>query len=219
MKIHSSVAKIVIFSLVFIFFVLPPLFSKPDILAFSEWKFPFLQALLFALSLFLLFSHKELWKKPLNCGKFFIFYDLIFPATFTVCILFSISFFLNGIALLLKVSGPDYRISLPQNILQWCFCLLTFIFAASFEEILYRFYIPDFLINISGNRRIFVILIEAFTALLFAFAHFYGGVFAVINALLAHAVLRLCYKKTGFIACGLAAHFIYNLIQLFLLEL
>lgn len=216
MKIHSSVAKIVIFSLVFIFFVLPPLFSKPAILAFSDWKFPLSQAFLFALSLFLFFSHKELWKKPLHSGKFFIFYDLIFPATFTVCILFSISFFLNGIALLLKVSGPDYSIAIPQNILQWCFCLLTFIFAASFEEILYRFYIPDFLLHISCNRKI---LIEAFTALLFAFAHFYGGVFAVINALLAHVVLRLCYKKTGFIVCGLAAHFIYNLIQLFLLEL
>lgn len=219
MKLHSSLLKIGIFCAVFYFFVITPIFTVPAPESFSVWTFPLFQAVFFASALFLFFFHKNLWEKPKHFGKLFVFYDLIFPATFSLCILFSITFFLNGIALLVKFDGPDYQIAIPKNATEWLFCILTFLLSASFEEILYRFYLPEFLLQYAGGRKKIVILIEVLTALFFAFAHSYAGLFAVLNALFAHIVLRCCYKKTSFIGAGIAAHFIYNLVQLFLTQL
>ena len=219
MKIHSSILKIVFFCLIFHFFVLMPIFTRPDVDAFSVWNFPLVQSVFFLLSLFILFTHKELGEKTVHYGKYFIFYDFLFPATFCTCLLFSISFLLNGIAILLKVSSPNYKISLPENIIEWSFCLLTFIFSASFEEVIYRFYLPEFILIFTGKAKKTSLIIETAAALLFALAHFYAGIFAVINGFFAHIILRKCYKKSGALFAGITAHFIYNFVQLFLAQL
>ena len=228
MKIHSSFIKIVIFCSVFLFFVLPPIFTKPDFNAFSGWHFPILQFILFLFTLFLFFISRELWKKTIHTGKPFAFYDFIFPATFCLCVLFCISFFCNGIAILTESGKNDYIVTLPSGIIEWLFCIMTFIFSASYEEILYRFYLPEAVLNWidlqnaespSLQGKIFVFLTETVCAILFASAHFYAGIFAVINAFFAHFVLRRCYKKTGFIGAGISAHLVYNLVQLFLSQL
>ena len=223
MKLHSSFFKIVIFCVVFACFVLPPLFIKSAI-NFEEWTFPFTQTVLFALALFLLYACRFTTGDALEGGprsKYFIFYNVIFPATFCFCILFSISLLTNGLAMICKMPSPEFKLLLPANALQWLFCLLNLFFAAFYEEVLYRFYLPEtarFFAKKIQKKLIFL-LIEAIFALIFAFSHYYAGIFAVFNALFAHIVLRCFYKKTGSLAAGISAHFVYNLVQLFLIQL
>ena len=64
------------------------------------------------------------------------------------------------------------------------------------------------------HEKALTAIVEGSCALLFAFSHRYMGIPAVINALLCGIVLRICYKKTGSIFCGTAAHGCYNLTLL-----
>ena len=223
MKLHSSFFKIVIFCVVFCCFVLPPLFVISAI-NYEEWSFPFSQTVLFALAVFLFYVCRFTTGDALERmarSKYFIFYKVIFPATFCFCILFSISLLTNGLAMICKMPSPEFKLLLPANALQWLFCLLNLFFAAFYEEVLYRFYLPETALFFAKklNKKLIFLLIEVIFALIFAFSHFYAGIFAVFNALFAHVVLRLFYKKTGFLHAGIAAHFVYNLVQLFLIQL
>lgn len=91
--------------------------------------------------------------------------------------------------------------------------------AAAFEECLYRLYLPEsfqFLIENtklkSKNARfykIFQIAAEILCVLLFALAHRYLGILAVLNALFAGSVLRRLAKQTNII-CSWLVHSLYN---------
>ena len=53
--------------------------------------------------------------------------------------------------------------------------------------------------------------------ILFALAHKYLGIYAMINAFFACIVLRICYIKTQNIITNTIAHFLYNITSLIIL--
>ena len=224
MKIHSKAVKITVFSVVFLFFILPPLFNtKSPSLVFSSWSFPLIQLILFFLSLLLLYIDGCLFF-DLKSQKGSLSYRLIFPAVFCLCLLFSISFLINGLSIIISHNTIQEEITRPSNFKEWIFCVLTFFFSAFYEESIYRFFLPEsiksfFLTCKPSLQKYLIYTGEICTALLFAFSHRYAGLFSVINALLAHIVLRLCLKKTGSVYAGFTAHFIYNITAFTLLSL
>lgn len=218
MKIHSKAVKIAIFSVVFLFFVLPPLFNTAEgKVIFKSWTFPLNHLILSLLSAFLLYINDAL-TFHFNSLKNSISYKIIFPAVFSLCLLFCLAFLINGISILVKHNPIQNEIALPTDILSWTYFSLTFIFSAFYEEAIYRLYIPetleDFfkLENKKIAKKCLNLIFEVATALLFGFSHGYAGVFSIINAICAHIILRLTYKKTRTIYASFIAHTIYNII-------
>ena len=103
---------------------------------------------------------------------------------------------------------------LPQTAAAWLSALLAFACSAYYEEVLYRLYLPAALGPFLGNARWARLMNEALPLMLFALAHRYLGWAAVLNAACCGAVLRLCLRKTGGVATGTAAHFLYNALLL-----
>ena len=224
MKIHSKAGKIAIFSLVFLIFLLPPLFNRANPEAvFSGWTFPLHQLILFFLSILLLFIHESLIP-DIKTNRYFLSYKIIFPSVFCSCLLLGFSFLINGLAILISQDSIQQKIEIPSDFTDWLFCSLTFIFSAFYEETIYRFYLPEALkdfCKFENKRKIqkaLFCIIELLTALIFAFSHSYAGIFSVINALPAHIILRLCYKKTNSIYAGFISHFIYNMSLMILMS-
>ncbi|MBR1638724.1 MAG: CPBP family intramembrane metalloprotease [Treponema sp.] len=221
MKLHSFIAEILFFSLIFLAFVLPPCFRmetqmNPEL--FTDWNFPFLQLILALAAGCIFFIFRNSFYKKEKTGINIVF----FPVIYTVCLLFCFSLFIKFFSTLPYFSSAAASISVktPDSLPAWIFCILNFLFAAFYEEIIYRFYLPDALYALISRRctKTFVLIIcEVFAALTFAAAHLYLGIFSVINAALAHIVLRLCYKKSGKIWPAVCSHFIYNVISLILL--
>lgn len=230
MKIKLNLVKIFCFCFVLAVFAFPPLFIKnvPES-AFSSWKFPLNQFSLFLFSVLLIYFNQDLGKFRPYSGekKYFVFYRIIFPCTFVFCILFCISMFAKALSVFCNFgegSVQNFTVSLPETFIQWIFCILSFLFSAFYEETVYRFFLPQVLIFFTGNKGCNLLkkyavplLIELSVCLLFAFAHAYSGIPAVLNAAAAHAVLRLCYRKCGNIYAGWLAHFLYNFLQLVLI--
>jgi len=218
MKLHSFIFKIMIFSVVLVFFVIPPVFftTKTQVI-FESWNFPFVQLNLFLFSIFLLYIFKN-YQKISFSNKYAVFYKIIFPGTFCFCLLFCILLLTQGVAYFFNEEN-SIKIEKPQNFICWIYCILNFIFAAFYEESIYRLFLPEILRDFSSklNKKLIYIIIEFIVCLSFAFAHFEYGIFSVLNAMLAHIVLRITFIKTGGIYAGFAAHFLYNLLQIILL--
>lgn len=217
MKKHTLLSDLAVFLLILFLFIVPPFFSNftgfssPD---FSVWSFPWYQLLLALFSSALLFFYYERIKK--NNG----YQLLLFPVLFTFGILFSISLFCRFLAEITKSYDSKFIVTKPASFLQWFFCLLNFLCAAFYEEVLYRFYFIDELKALLERKKQmkWIFWLCEFTGLLcFAIAHLYMGWISVLNAALAHIVLRLCYKKSGKLWPCVTAHFIYNVISLILL--
>lgn len=208
MKHKTALYEIIVFSLIFLFLIIPPFFTAPvsaDSVLFS-WNFPFQPAglCIFAVVLFIL-------SRGLNTKKGFFYPSMIVLA----------GLFLTALIIKL-ITKSDYKTPLPSSAVQWLFCVLTFLFAATYEEIIYRFYFSDALFRLinytplAGKKWVFWFC-EAMGLLVFAFAHLYLGIAAVINAAVAHVLLRLLYKKSNLIWNCVLIHFIYNIISLILL--
>ena len=217
MKNHTLLSDAAVLLLIIFLFIVPPFFAiavsaaKP---VFSLIKFPWYQILLAVFgSLILFFYYEQSHKKTL----------IIFPVLFTFGMLFSISLFCRFLSEVFAGPGSSDISELvirPDGPVQWIFCLINFICAAFYEEVLYRFYLSDALLSVitrKKNFRFAWILCEAAGLLCFAFAHLYMGWISVLNAALAHILLRLCFKKTGKLCPCVASHFIYNVISLILL--
>ncbi len=231
MKKHTLLSDIVVFLLIFFLFIVPSFFaetisdSKP---LFVSWNFPFYKIALGLLSGALLFFYydkndnkndeaavKTIWQKL-----------IVFPVLFTFGMLFAISLlsrFLSELAgsnsVFADHATSEY-ITKPQGVLQWIYCLIYFLCSAFFEEVIYRFYYTDelkILLTRKKEWRFYNIVCEAAGLFVFAFAHRYMGWIPVLNAALAHIVLRLTYKKSGRLWPCIVSHFIYNVISLILL--
>ena len=211
MKHKSVIYEIIVFSLIFLFLIVPPFFTAPvtdEALLFS-WDFPWKQTglFLFAVVLFIL-------SRNLNNKKGFFFPSMLSLSALFLCALI--------IKIITKTPFVEHKTTLPASNVQWIFCVLTFLFSAVYEEIIYRFYFSDALRRLleyspaAGKRWVFWFC-EIAGLLVFAFAHFYLGIAAVVNAAFAHVVLRILYKKTNFIWNCVLIHFLYNIISLILL--
>lgn len=215
MKDKSIIYEIIVFLIILFFLIIPPFFNAPvtDVSAFFSWNFPLRQLGLCAFAVVLYFLSRNLNLSHADKKKIF------FPSMIALSLMFFTALIIkvithNGVRTMTQL--------LPQTGLEWLFCMMTFAFSSVYEEVIYRFYFSDALkrllvfTRLPDNRVIFWIA-EAAGLLVFAFAHFYLGIAAVINAAVAHAVLRVLYKKTNLIWNCVIIHFIYNIISLILL--
>lgn len=229
MKLHSLFFNIIVICFVLIFCVFPPLLPLfTSIQAsndFYNWDFPFQQLCFFLLALGIYFISsdiKQIYYTRNNFPekKLYFFYKIFTPFLFTFAFLFVNSLIFSFLSTFdFFKSRTDIKIQLPVGFTQWIFCIINFGFAAFYEEVIYRFYLVERLNSIFNrkNRIWWKILFETIGTILFAFGHYYLGILSVMNAAIAHLILRLCFKKSGNIYCGFAAHFAYNMISLILL--
>ena len=224
MKKNIFILDFLIFIFVLLYCIIPPFFANSENLNFLySWNFPVEQAVrfLFAVMLYILCSKFKTKNISFNIKN--ILYYIVFPSTFYLCILFAVSLVIKSISIFfpIYINGINYenvKINLPKNAKEFIFCLLTFFFSGFFEEVLYRFYFCEAIKKLLNCKKIvFDVLIEIAGVLVFALAHYYSGFYSVINAVFAQLILRFCYKKTGNIYSGFIAHFIYNIISLYLL--
>lgn len=229
MKLHSLFFNIIILVFVLVFCVFPPLLpvftATPAANDFTTWSFPFQQFSYFILAFGIYLISGEIKQRQISRINFtnkkhYFFYKIFTPFLFTFAFLFFNSLIFSFISTLdIFQNQTDIKVQLPADFSQWIFCILNFGFAAFYEEVIYRFYLIERL-NItfnSKNKLALKIIFEVIGTILFALGHFYLGVLSVLNAAIAHLILRLCFKKSGNIYCGFAAHFAYNMISLILL--
>lgn len=213
MKRHSLIVDIIIFFIVTLCFVIPPFFVSAGNVnqnIFAQWNFPFKQ-MVYALSAVVLLcfygENRKYWLK-------------LFPALISFCALCSVSLFIKYFSIIFSLSSTELDVVLPDSFISWFFCVLDFLFAALYEEVIYRLFFVDALFLLASKKitwKYLNVICEIAGCAVFAFAHMYLGWYAVINAVFAHVVLRVCYKKTNNIWPCVAAHAFYNVISLILL--
>jgi len=217
MKRRTFVLEIIIFALIVIFIIIPP-FLTPSIASGAgaqkllfDWSFPWSQLGLAVFALVLYF----LLEKYLNRArkKFF------FPSLLALSAIIFVALIIKFIVLKISADGKFFYQPKPEKALEWLIAIVTFLLSALYEEVIYRFYFPEELIrlfNLKFSSKL-NLLAESLALLAFAFAHYYLGIPALINAFFAHIILRLLYIKTGLIWNCVIIHFFYNIISLILL--
>ena len=220
MKVHSHLQEIIIFSLIILFCIIPPFFVTSESIpqdAFSVWNFPLQKTFFFIFSLSLYFYYDNKQISTLSKKQFF------FTFFITLILLFANSFFTDLLAkIFIKTQNDFFQIQKPSDFSSILFCVLNFFFSAFYEETIYRFYLPKvlnrFCQKMQNNKTKFLTS-EGIPCICFAFAHLYLGIFSVINAVIAHVILRGCYKKTNSIFVNTLVHSLYNITELFLLAI
>ena len=228
------------FSLILLIFVCPPLFvNYSDNLAVDFSKFSFFALISLILALFLYFqdrrerfsqgnpvqdNKKTIWKAAAFTSQYFL--------TFGSLVVGAVLFELLGLAI--KAKSLE-NVILPSTFLQGLYCAFTLAAAAFYEECLYRLYLPRALKKIlvltragkkfesvenlgadektvAGDKLEAVLnfLAEGAVVLLFAFAHRYQGILALLNALLAGVILRLAFVKSKSLWPAYLAHLSFN---------
>lgn len=214
MKKHTLLSDLAVFLLIIFLFIVPPFFAASISAArplFSGWSFPWYQLMLAILGCLLLFFYYEKSERPSL---------IIFPVLFTFGMLFAVSLFCRFLSEISGLYDGELSVTKPAGILEWLFCLINFLCAAFYEEVLYRFYFIDEFTGLVTRKKEWRgcrLLCESAGLLCFAFAHLYLGWISVLNAALAHIFLRLCFKRSGKLWPCVLSHFIYNVISLILL--
>ena len=210
------------FLLFFLFLALPPLLTPVSHTVHQPPRFSLASVQTLAIAILITVQLKnELPRK--SCPLF----QCISTSTITFGALMLIYAFveLGGVTLmnLLKLGAMPSGTRTLSGLRQWLSAVAALAVGAFYEECLYRAFLPEIPLRIMAlaKKEVFVkhekaltAIVEGSCALLFAFSHRYMGIPAVINALLCGIVLRICYKKTGSIFCGTAAHGCYNLTLL-----
>lgn len=218
MKKHHLLIETLIFFLIFSTRILSAflaLYSSKDGSApanlFVEWNFPWYHLISALFCLLLLFIYYE--KTPV-CGL------IVYPVLITYGMLFATSLFIKAFSLWIGSGETQIAVTKPADFLQWFFCVLTFLFGAFNEEVIYRFYLSDKLyqlLSIKFHRKFIRWICEILALICFAIAHIYLGWLAVLNAALAHIFLRRCYLKSGRLWQPVLAHCIYNIVSIIIL--
>lgn len=224
MKIHYFFKEIAVFSVVFVFLLMPSLFqSTPAEGTFASWNFPLPQLIFMAFSFFFVFFETNIFSlKDFLSGTFFkgnfkrglIFFFLGFLLLFV-----SASFF-QFAASFSSFNFPDVNFICPENPKKWIFCFLTFFSGAILEENIFRIYLPCFFRKLFPQKfgsGFFQLVPEFFPCILFALCHRYLGVFAVLNAFTAHIILRLVFLKNSSPVLNYSIHFFYNILNIFII--
>ena len=214
MKHKSIIYEIIIFSLILCFLIIPPFFNQKitDASLLFNWSFPFKQTGLCIFAVVLYFLSRNL--NAANENR-----KIFYPSMIALSVMFFTALMIKVIT---KNNIRTMTDLLPQTFFEWLCCFITFGFSSIYEEIIYRFYFCDALKRLliyakMPDNRLLFFLTESAGLFVFAFAHFYLGIAAVINAAIAHVVLRFLYKKTNLILNCVIIHFIYNIISLILL--
>lgn len=88
--------------------------------------------------------------------------------------------------------------------------LVNLVCAAYYEEVVYRFFLPEALRTLLPAKKIALHSAEVFSLVAFALAHRYLGIVAVLNAFICGFILRVCYKRSSGIMLGTISHLAYN---------
>ena len=234
MKIHSFVTEILFFSIISLFFVIPPLFvNAPSVQHIDFTLFSVQNFSHFVIAVFIFVFYKKLVENDEQISTKILKYLIYFVVIFIL--LFGISFICNFSAQKLLNSENSFVnsqvfVEIPQGFFDFLMCIFNLLFAAFFEEVIYRFYIPfgikNFLFrtvfdeNQSKSYTIFeksiLLFIEIVTMLIFSFSHKYLGIFSVVNAAVAHLVLRFSFIRSKSLIPSTLAHFFYNFVSLML---
>lgn len=223
---HHLKGQILEYCLIIFVFVVPPIFSSP----FSDTPAGSAAFAILPLSLLLFYMLAAVFfylRAKGTCGlkknhKFFSiksFFTLAFGMLLCYCALIVSALFWNYIA---KITGktelpPFY---LPKTFDKHLLLFTSAIVLASYEEILFRFFLPErglALIKsiVSAYEKpeapVAVIAAELIPIVLFALAHRYLGLYAVCNALCAAVILRFALYKKMHIAVLCAVHSAYNI--------
>lgn len=181
MQRHQILGCVSLFTLVLIFFILPPLSVSQgtENALFSQWKFPLAQFLSFSVLSFVFFVQRKLFpgfskeseeyskkdsaaepepentakEKRIKPRKSLRKESVINSSFFFISFgsLCLVSALLQGIAFLSDKSESQ-NVLKPEGV-EWIFCILNFLFAAANEEILYRFFLPESLVFFSGFAK------------------------------------------------------------------
>lgn len=218
MKKHTLSLEIIVFFIIFILFIVSSFVFKPESGVLFTWNFPLQQIFISAFCTVVLMLFYEKSDSANSANKIFV----LFPFIMGFGLLFCISLFCKALSVFLdnKVQTADILFTKPQNNLQWFFCIITFLLSAFNEEVIYRFYLSDKLKQLLSEKISFKFLgaiCELFTLTCFALAHIYLGWISVLNAALAHIVLRVIFIKYKKLWPCVASHFLYNIVSLILL--
>ena len=232
MKIHSFVTEILFFSIISLFFVIPPLFvNAPSVQHIDFTLFSVQNFSHFVIAVFIFVFYKKSVENDEQISTKILKYLIYFVVIFIL--LFGISFICNFSAQKLLNSENSFVnsqvfVENPQGFFDFLICIFNLLFAAFFEEVIYRFYIPfgikNFLFrkvfdeNQSKSYTIFeksiLLFIEIVTMLIFSYSHKYLGIFSVVNAAVAHLVLRFSFIRSKSLIPSTLAHFFYNFVSL-----
>lgn len=227
MKNHSFIYKICLFSLILAAFVIPPLFVSKETAGepFTVWKLS-LNQLTFCFSAILIYTaskykllkkeNEEVSEETKPARNFF--YSYFFPSSYALCLMLTIALVLQIISLRLLNNAGQIPFIMPEGFGDWACCIINFICASVWEEIIFRYYLTESLYDFFPSlkdKTALKIITEFIVLLLFAFGHRYSGYLAVINAGLSHIILRLCFLRTNKnIYCTIIIHFIFNMISM-----
>lgn len=201
------------------FFVLPPvLFRNTSPGIFSNWTFPYVSAFYFVFAILLFISQKKSTVvSHKRKDKLSLMVDTG-DATLAFGELCVTAAILEYISYKTGYTSP-YQLKSPEYFSEYLFCIMNFAFTAFYEETVYRFYLPSAFTELFSKIKDYKYtdsISECFTVILFALAHSYLGIPAVINAAAGCVILRSCYLKTNSIYTNTSAHFLYNLFVVFI---
>ncbi|WP_428768927.1 CPBP family glutamic-type intramembrane protease [Treponema sp. HNW] len=224
---HHIKGQILEYCLIILVFVIPPIFSSPlsdaqtESGRFAPLSLPALVFYTIAAAFFYLRAGRAPDFRKKN--GFFAIKNLFVPAfgmLLCYCALILSALFWNYAA---KVSGNTELPSLifPQTFDKRLLLYASAIVLASYEEMLFRFFLPECGLAIihdiapesekSKSGFVLKAAAETIPIVLFALAHRYLGLFAVGNALCAAIILRLALYKKLHIALLCAVHAAYNI--------
>ncbi|MBP5358255.1 MAG: CPBP family intramembrane metalloprotease [Treponema sp.] len=209
---------IIEFFAIMIFLIIPPLLVNPGTTATiaNNGKFSPYIFLRLIIAIFLYYQHIYVIKKTHGSQKESFRNLILFCSWSALCfgLLMVTQALMQALAMVLPVDYQETSIEFNLSRFDYIFVLFNLLAAAFYEEVIYREFLPETLLLLSGDRKIFVVLIECACVIIFSMSHRYLGMMAVLNALLGGIILRLCRKKSLSIWAGTLAHFLYNAVLL-----
>ncbi len=219
MNVHSKYNKALNWTVIFCFGILP-IINQIHFLMISTSKTP-LSIVPSPISLYMGFialvyyinfikndthTSSSIMKMHINIGN----------VLFTVGILLSTSMLLQCVGLFIFGQNTSEYLK-PNGVWQYFLLYTGCICSAFFEEVFYRFYLPEALKKLIPLKK--GLIIEIIAIAIFSLGHIYLGILGVIIGFIAGVTLRRCVIKTECIVYSFAAHLFYNAFMLFIMLL
>ncbi len=210
------------FSIIFIFLVIPPLFQGPtdgnSVNIANGGRFSLMIAVQGLISAALIcqdsrtpFLDESGRVRKFSTGLSFLIWT---PISLGLAMLSQAAF--TGLSMLTGTEGSPIPV-FPESPGQWTVYFLNLSIGVLFEEAIYRLFLPDALVSLTGGRKKLRIPCEAACIAIFALSHRYMGIMAVMNAAVCGTIFRIARIRSGRIWAPTAAHLIYNAFQTFAL--
>lgn len=224
MKSKYFFVETLLFAAALLIFVLPPLLTSAP--PQWSWTFPWAQLCYAAGAAAILRSLRTRRHTTGIAKKMRLVIDSakVWIAFGELCITASV---LQLVAYFLKYESPAAPPPFPATLRERLFCITGFACSAFSEEAVFRAFLPESARSIAAwfshqgsaaPPRSAAIGIDVAAGLLFALSHRCLGLPAVLNAAAAHIFLSICYRQTKTLWTNTAAHFMFNILNLFLMQ-